>query len=119
MKHGWVEFLHSLPRNAPDSESGRRACSVPPLIAAPTGPPLVGRPDLDRTLEFVAAAPSAEIAESSSRTVILKQGGREVEFAGKDYLFSFALPNFFFHVTTAYDILRQAGLDIGKRDYLG
>ena len=40
-------------------------------------------------------------------------------FTVPNFLFSFALPNFFFHVTTAYDLLRAAGLEIGKRDYLG
>lgn len=43
----------------------------------------------------------------------------KLPFTGANFLFSFSLPNFFFHVTTAYDLLRVAGLDIGKRDYLG
>ena len=46
-------------------------------------------------------------------------GGRKVDFTGQDYLFVHGLPNFYFHATTAYDILRQAGVDLGKRDYLG
>jgi hypothetical protein len=42
-----------------------------------------------------------------------------LKFTGLDYLFGFALPNFYFHVTTAYDILRHKGVQLGKMDYLG
>jgi hypothetical protein len=44
---------------------------------------------------------------------------RTITFDGLDYLLKFVLPNFFFHVTTAYDILRHCGIEIGKRDFLG
>jgi hypothetical protein len=74
---------------------------------------------IERTLAFIAEAPRAEIEESASRRIVIKVGGQEMEFSGKDYLLTFALPNLFFHVTTAYDILRHAGVEIGKRDYLG
>jgi hypothetical protein len=49
----------------------------------------------------------------------MKVGGNELEFTSQRYLLQFALPNFFFHVTTAYDVLRHSGVPIGKRDYLG
>ena len=42
-----------------------------------------------------------------------------IEFTGQSYLLNFVLPNFFFHVTTAYDILRHSGVELGKLDYLG
>jgi len=74
---------------------------------------------IDRTLAFVAGASATAIQQSAARPIVLKLGGNELEFTGKEYLLSFALPNFFFHVTTAYDILRHSGVDIGKRDYLG
>ena len=45
--------------------------------------------------------------------------GNELNFKGQDYALNFALPNFYFHVTTAYAILRHNGLDIGKKDFLG
>jgi uncharacterized protein len=45
--------------------------------------------------------------------------GHEVSFTGQSYLLTFALPNFFFHAVTAYDILRHNGVVIGKMDYLG
>jgi len=54
-----------------------------------------------------------------NRTVELKFPGVEMKFTGLGYLQSFAMPQFFFHATTAYDILRQAGVGIGKRDFLG
>jgi hypothetical protein len=74
---------------------------------------------IERTLAFIAEAPRVEIEGSASRKIEIKVGGQELAFSGKDYLLTFALPNFFFHITTAYDILRHTGLDIGKRDFLG
>jgi hypothetical protein len=56
---------------------------------------------------------------SEDRTITLKLRGREVNFSGQNYLLNFALPNFFFHATTAYAILRHNGLEIGKTDFLG
>jgi hypothetical protein len=51
--------------------------------------------------------------------VDLKFPGREMKFTGLGYLQSYAMPQFFFHATTAYDILRHKGVPIGKRDFLG
>ena len=48
-----------------------------------------------------------------------KLGGNELKLKGSQYFFHFFLPNFYFHATTAYDILRHAGLQIGKRDFIG
>jgi uncharacterized protein len=62
--------------------------------------------------------PSA-IDGSEDRDISLTAGSRELRFNGQQYLVSFVLPNFYFHVTTAYDILRHCGLPIGKRDFLG
>jgi hypothetical protein len=50
---------------------------------------------------------------------VLKLRGQETSFSGQAYLLTFALPNFFFHVVTAYDILRHNGVEIGKADFLG
>jgi len=52
-------------------------------------------------------------------TIELKTPSTTLTFSGQDYVLGFALPNFFFHVTTAYDILRHKGVPIGKRDYIG
>jgi hypothetical protein len=56
---------------------------------------------------------------AETREVVLKFPGGQHEFNGVDYLTGFALPNFFFHVTMTYALLRAAGVEIGKRDYLG
>ena len=51
--------------------------------------------------------------------MVLKFPSGEMKFTGRDYVTGFALPNFYFHVTTAYEILRHNGIEIGKRDFLG
>ena len=56
---------------------------------------------------------------SLQRAIELKAGQRTINFTGTSYISAFVLPNFFFHVTTAYDILRHNGVAIGKGDFLG
>ncbi|MGQ2973954.1 MAG: DUF1993 family protein [Brevundimonas mediterranea] len=51
--------------------------------------------------------------------MVITARGTEVHFTAQRYLLQFALPNFFFHATTAYDVLRNAGVPVGKMDYLG
>jgi hypothetical protein len=72
-----------------------------------------------RTIDYVAGIDPAATEAGADRHITLKAGGHEFQFSGPDYLTQFALPNFFFHVTTAYDILRNQGLQIGKLDFLG
>ncbi|HSH97217.1 MAG: DUF1993 family protein, partial [Methylophilaceae bacterium] len=60
-----------------------------------------------------------QIDGSEDNTITLKLRGNPVIFTGMNNLLGFALPNFFFHVTTAYAILRHSGVDIGKPDFLG
>jgi hypothetical protein len=72
-----------------------------------------------KTLDFIASVSAAQIDGSEARAVSLKAGPRELSFAGQDYLVFFALPNFYFHTTTAYDILRHNGVPVGKLDFLG
>jgi uncharacterized protein len=72
-----------------------------------------------KTLDFIASVPAAKIDGSEGRTITMKAGPNDLTFNGQTYLIGFALPNFFFHTTTAYDILRHNGLDIGKRDFIG
>ena len=60
-----------------------------------------------------------EIDGTEAKEVTLNAGKTTLQFKGQEYLLGFVLPNFFFHVTTAYDILRVAGTPIGKKDYLG
>ncbi|RKP55708.1 DUF1993 domain-containing protein [Pararobbsia silviterrae] len=72
-----------------------------------------------RTREFLDEIGAWRVDGSESREFAVKVGGQETAFTGLSYLLSFALPNFFFHVTTAYDILRHNGVPVGKADYLG
>lgn len=74
---------------------------------------------LARTIAFVESFSAGQIDGSEEREIALKIGGREMTFKGMPYLLGFALPNFYFHVVTAYDILRHSGVEIGKRDYIG
>ena len=71
------------------------------------------------TLDFVASVPAAKIDGSEEREVVMKMRGQDVKFSGLQYLFGHAWPNFYFHVTTAYNILRANGVELGKRDFIG
>jgi hypothetical protein len=72
-----------------------------------------------KTLDFIGTLTPGQIDGSEGRLVSLKAGPRELSFKGQDYLVFFALPNFYFHVTTAYAILRHNGVPVGKLDFLG
>jgi hypothetical protein len=74
---------------------------------------------IGRTLDFVRSVAADRIDGSEERPITIKAGTVELNFTGERYLAHFALPNFFFHAATAYDILRHAGVDVGKRDFLG
>jgi hypothetical protein len=71
-----------------------------------------------KTVAFVESVKPAQLDGSEDRTIVLPIRQGTLEFTGADYLTTFALPNFFFHVTTAYNILRHIGVEIGKRDYM-
>jgi hypothetical protein len=72
-----------------------------------------------KTLAFLETVKPQQMEGSESRQITIKFGPNEASFSGQDYLLHFVLPNFFFHCTTAYDILRHNGLEIGKRDFMG
>ena len=72
-----------------------------------------------RTLEYVAGFAPDQIDGSEARKVVLTFRTGEVTFDGQVYLIGFVIPNFLFHCTTAYAILRHNGVELGKRDYLG
>ena len=71
-----------------------------------------------RTIGFIESFKPAQIDGTEERDIAFTLGGRDLQFKGMDYLVGFALPNFYFHMVTAYNILRENGVDIGKRDYL-
>ena len=74
---------------------------------------------IGKTLEFIRSVTPEQIDAGEGREITLKFPSSEFSFKAPDYLLHFALPNFYFHVTTAYAILRHNGLRIGKMDYMG
>ncbi|MBL8329761.1 MAG: DUF1993 domain-containing protein [Rubrivivax sp.] len=74
---------------------------------------------IERTQSFIASFQPEQIDGSEDKDIHLKLGPREVQFKGLQYLCGFVLPNFYFHVTTAYAILRHNGVELTKTDYLG
>jgi len=72
-----------------------------------------------KTLDFIQTFKAAQIDGSEEKAIRIKAGQRELDYKGMQYLLGHALPNFYFHVVTAYDILRHNGVEVGKRDYLG
>lgn len=72
-----------------------------------------------KTLAYLKSVPDAGFEGAEDRTVKMTAGGEEFTFTGSVYLATFVVPNFYFHVTTAYNILRHNGVTLGKRDYLG
>jgi uncharacterized protein len=71
-----------------------------------------------KTIDFIQTVRPAQIDGSEEKGIHLKLGAREVDYKGMQYLLGHALPNFYFHVTTAYGILRHNGVELAKRDYL-
>lgn len=73
-----------------------------------------------KTLAFIGGIGEEQVNGSEQREIVLMPGTpRERRFDGQTYLLHYGLPQFFFHVTTAYNILRHNGVEIGKRDYMG
>ena len=71
------------------------------------------------TLAYLASVPRDQVDGQEGKEVVLTFPGGEMKFLGQQYVTGFAMPNFYFHLTTAYDLLRGAGVPIGKRDYMG
>jgi hypothetical protein len=74
---------------------------------------------LAKTLEFASSVTPAQIDGTEDKEIVLTLGGNPTTFKGQQYLLGFVLPNFYFHATTAYAILRHNGIEVGKRDFLG
>ena len=71
------------------------------------------------SIDFIESLPRAEIDAATERHVFFKlKNGTELPFTGRTLLLTFSVPQFFFHVTTAYDLLRHAGVELVKKDYL-
>jgi uncharacterized protein len=75
---------------------------------------------ISAAIDFVQGLPRAEIEAAADKEVAFTfKNGAQRTFTGKSLLLTFSVPQFFFHVTTAYDILRHAGVDLAKKDFLG
>jgi len=94
-----------------------------------TATPIPSFPDVETTLPelkerlakiqaTLAAYKPEQFEGAATRDLTLKVSGQEVTISGLEYLLHVAFPNFYFHCTTAYDILRHNGIEIGKRDFL-
>lgn len=77
------------------------------------------RERLAKTEAFLASVPEETIDGSVERTISITLAGTPISLSALDYVLNFGLPNFYFHVTTAHAILRNQGVAVGKRDYLG
>ncbi len=80
-------------------------------------PELVAR--ISKTISYLESIKPEQIDGSEDRTITLQQRTNTRTFQGMPYLLSYVVPNFYFHLTTAYDILRHCGIELGKQDYLG
>jgi hypothetical protein len=72
-----------------------------------------------KTVEFLNNVKPGQIDGTEDKPIEFKAGPNTLRFTGSSYLLTFVIPNYFFHVTTAYDILRAKGVAVGKMDYLG
>ena len=72
-----------------------------------------------RTIAFIQSVPAAQIDGTEDKEIVTKRGDKETRYKGMQFLLGHAIPNFYFHITTTYNILRHNGVEIGKRDFLG
>ena len=77
------------------------------------------RARIDAVLAYLKGFKPEQLDGSEDRPIALSIAGNEVKFTGQQYLLHFAMANFYFHCTTTHAILRQCGVDIGKRDFIG
>jgi hypothetical protein len=72
-----------------------------------------------KTIAFIQTVTPGQIDGTEDKEIVIKRGDKETHYKGMQFLLGHAVPNFYFHVTTTYNILRHNGVEIGKRDYLG
>ena len=92
-----------------------------PPVSADTAPGIAGlKAQIAATIDFAQGLPPGVIDAACDRDVIFTfRSGATRPFTGKSLILTFSVPQFFFHVATAYDILRHAGVDLAKQDFLG
>jgi hypothetical protein len=72
-----------------------------------------------KTIAFIQSVTPEQIDGTEDKDIVTKRGEKETHYKGMQFLLGHAVPNFYFHITTAYNILRHNGVEIGKRDFLG
>jgi len=72
-----------------------------------------------KTIAYLQSFKPAQIDGTEDKEIVIKRGDKETRYTGMQFTLGHAVPNFYFHVTTTYAILRHNGVEIGKRDYLG
>jgi hypothetical protein len=110
-----VQIASDIVKNGIARLAGIEAPSFPDTET--TFPELHAR--IAKTIAFVQSATQAQLDGTEEKSITLKFPGREVNFTGQVYLLNFVLPNLYFHITTAYDILRHNGVQLGKMDFIG
>lgn len=112
--HGQINICTAFAKNTMCRLAGDEA---PDFTDDTTLPQLRAR--IARTLDIVQSYAPAALEGAETRQMLVQVGpDMKVSFTGITYLFNFALPNFYFHLSTAYDILRHNGVDLGKKDLL-
>jgi hypothetical protein len=76
------------------------------------------RERVTKTIEYLGTVEAGQIDGSEGKEIVLKFPNAELHYSGRDYVLTFVLPNVYFHITTTYALLRQAGVPLGKRDFL-
>ena len=74
---------------------------------------------IDKTVDFLKTLKPAQLDGKEDSQITLTMGGQPRQFKAQNYLYHLAMPNFYFHITTAYNILRELGIEVGKRDFMG
>jgi len=74
---------------------------------------------IDKTIDFLKGLKADQLDGREDQQVTITAGGQPRNFRAQTYLYHFAMPNFYFHTTTAYNILRSLGIELGKRDFMG
>ena len=125
LTHRLIADMHPLTRQVQIAADSAKLC-VARLsgIAAPVAEDTETTIDqlqvrIRQSLDFIASVPRTAVDGQEDREVVLTFPSGEMRFNGRDYAVGFAWPNFYFHLTTAYALLRARGVPIGKRDFFG
>jgi hypothetical protein len=110
-----IQIMSDAAKGAAARLAGIEAPSMPDTET--TFPELQAR--IAKTVDFLKNVKPEQLSGAEDREIVLKFPSGEMKFSGRDFLTQFALPNFFFHATTAYGLLRHKGINIGKMDFLG